>query len=504
MNRDVSPAPIKGSSETPKTVFSSYLGNRALPLIWLSAFVVASIILAFDLSLPLGVAGGVPYVALVLVGAWLAKPQYIFVLAVLGSVLTIFGYFVSPSGGISWVVFTNRTLALFVIWVTAFLLFSRKRFEQALRAAHDDLEMKVQKRTKSLSDEIVQRKKVEGALRDSEEQYRILVETNPHGIQETDTNGNIVFCNQALCQILGYSVDELKEMKASDLVPAEKRDRTIQHIAKLAKELPEPFSYFDMNITKDGRVIDIEVNWNYKRNEAEEVVGFISIITDITEHKLVQKQLVDSEQGKYAALGALDQIPFGIVIVDGDATIKFTNQTAREITDLKDGLLFRKGTIYTGLPKQRIRLLEIIKNTVENAKKNYTLPNEVIALLRPSGAEPLSVMVCSLWNNHLRFGLEKPDEPLAVLFITAPERQLEAPAETLQNLFGLTKAEAILTEKLVAGMTLEEISTDLSITKHTARKHLKSIFDKTGSNRQAQLVKLVMSTPVWITTNRST
>ena len=501
MKGHVSAAPVEGASMTPKAASGPNLSNRTRPFVWLAAFVTAATILAFDLSLPLGVAGGVPYVALVLIGVWLQKPQYIFVLAALGSVLTVYGYFVSPTGGIFWVVLTNRALALFAIWVTAFLLFSRKRFEQALLTAHDKLETKVLGRTKSLRQEIVERKKTESALRSREEQYRILVETNPHGIQEIDTKGNIVFCNHALCQILGYSAEELRGKRVSDLVADEERTRTLENIAKYVREQPDPFSYFSKNITKDGRVIDLEINWNYKRDERGEILGFISIITDITEYKLVKEKLIDSELGKYAALGALNQIPFGIVIVDGDATIKFTNQTAREIADKKDGILFRKDKIYTGWPKQRIRLLEIIKNTVENAKTNYSLPNEVIALLRTSGGEPLSVMVCSLWDNHVRFGLEKSDEPLAVLFITAPERQLEAPAETLQNLFGLTKSEAVLTEKLVAGMTLEEISADQSITKHTARKHLKSVFEKTGSNRQAQLIKLVMSTPVWITTN---
>lgn len=501
MKRGDSSPPLEDSHGVPKATFRPFSGHETQPHIWLVAFVTAAIILAFDLSLPLGVAGGVPYVALVLVGAWFPRLHYIFGLAALGSALTIFGYFVSPSGGIAWVVFTNRALALFAIWVTASLLFSRMRYSQALIMANDQLEMKVLERTKSLRQEIAEREKTEKALRNSEEQYRILVETNPHGIQEIDTKGNIVFCNQALCQILGYTADELKGMNICDLVPEDERDSAIAKLARQAAQLPDPFSYFSKNINKDGRVIDLDVNWNYKRNGQGDVVGFISIITDITEHKLVKAQLVDSELKSIAALGALDQIPFGIVIVDGDATIKFTNQTAREIAEGKDGILFRNNSIFTGRPQQRIRLLEIIKNTVENAKNNYFLPNEVIALQRAFGAEPLSVMVCSLWENPAQFGMKNLDEPLAVLFITAPERQLEAPAETLQNLFGLTKAEAVLTEKLVAGMTLEEISAELSTTKHTARKHLKSVFEKTGSNRQAQLIKLVMSTPVWISKN---
>ena len=85
------------------------------------AIILAALTFTFDLYMPLGVAGGMPYVVLVLLGAWLPKRRYIFILATVGTVLTILGYFLSPAGGISWVVLTNRGLALFAIWITAFL-----------------------------------------------------------------------------------------------------------------------------------------------------------------------------------------------------------------------------------------------------------------------------------------------------------------------------------------------------------------------------------------------
>ncbi len=98
-----------------------------------TAGALALVVLGFDLSLPLGIAGGVPYVALVLLGIWFPRRKDIFILAAVGSALTILGYFLSPAGGIFWVVMTNRGLALFAIWVTAFLIASRKRTGDILR-----------------------------------------------------------------------------------------------------------------------------------------------------------------------------------------------------------------------------------------------------------------------------------------------------------------------------------------------------------------------------------
>lgn len=78
---------------------------------------------AFDLYFPLGVAGGVPYVALVLVGLITKQPRAILVLAVTGTILTAAGYFLSPLGGIFEVVLINRGLALFAIWSVAIVCY---------------------------------------------------------------------------------------------------------------------------------------------------------------------------------------------------------------------------------------------------------------------------------------------------------------------------------------------------------------------------------------------
>lgn len=86
-----------------------------------------------DVSIPLGVAAGIPYVAAVLVALRLRKAQSILFVAAVCTFLTVLGYFLSPPGGIHWMVLANRSVTIFVIWVTAILSFQRKQFEQMLR-----------------------------------------------------------------------------------------------------------------------------------------------------------------------------------------------------------------------------------------------------------------------------------------------------------------------------------------------------------------------------------
>jgi DNA-binding CsgD family transcriptional regulator len=65
--------------------------------------------------------------------------------------------------------------------------------------------------------------------------------------------------------------------------------------------------------------------------------------------------------------------------------------------------------------------------------------------------------------------------------------------ELLRSHFGLTPAEARVALHLVAGETLRSAEVKLSISYETARTHLKNIFNKTGSSRQAELVIVIVT-----------
>jgi DNA-binding CsgD family transcriptional regulator len=70
---------------------------------------------------------------------------------------------------------------------------------------------------------------------------------------------------------------------------------------------------------------------------------------------------------------------------------------------------------------------------------------------------------------------------------------MNEPIELLRRHFGLTPAEARLALHLVAGETLRSAEAKLSITYETALTHLKSIFNKTGTCRQAELVVVIVT-----------
>lgn len=102
---------------------------------------LATVIFVIDAFMPLGVAGGVPYVAVILVALRSSSANLVYGTAVACSLLTLADIAISPGPGNTewWKVIVNRCLALFAIWVTAFLGRQRNIAAENERQHLDDL-----------------------------------------------------------------------------------------------------------------------------------------------------------------------------------------------------------------------------------------------------------------------------------------------------------------------------------------------------------------------------
>ena len=125
--------------------------NKLL-ITYLAGSLLCIAIFIIDLLTELGVAGGVPYIIVVLLGLFSNQKQYFVISGISGVFLTILGYYLSPSGGELWKIILNRAYAIMAIAVTAILCFRENRSKAQLLEANNNLESKVEKRTKELRD----------------------------------------------------------------------------------------------------------------------------------------------------------------------------------------------------------------------------------------------------------------------------------------------------------------------------------------------------------------
>ncbi len=173
------------------------IGGAAQGMPWATPAVVllAMAIFGIDLLLPLGVAGGVPYVAVVLFGWWLKPLGSVIWIAAFCSLLTALGYLFSPEGGVPWVVLLNRALALFAIWVTAVLVDRAKGSETRIRAARDEAEALAASRS--------------AELRASEKRLRDAIEVLPVSFSIYDREDRLILCNEMFRDHVFHHLDSI-------------------------------------------------------------------------------------------------------------------------------------------------------------------------------------------------------------------------------------------------------------------------------------------------------
>ena len=118
-------------------------------------------------------------------------------------------------------------------------------------------------------------------------------------------------------------------------------------------------------------------------------------------------------------------------------------------------------------------------------------------IINNNGNLPLSLLIAPT-------GSLKKEVSHAIIFIAAPEIYKNIPLDRLQDLYGLTLAESRLVKSLVNGKDLKKISHDTGVAISTIRSQLKSIFAKTDTSRQGDLIRLILVSPAIISTNRDT
>ncbi|MHC4075268.1 MAG: PAS domain S-box protein [Planctomycetota bacterium] len=174
-----------------------------------------------------------------------------------------------------------------------------------------------------MSIKIPERIQVEAGPVSGQEWHNVLLETITHGVRVIDTSGVITFANRALHNMYGYSEGQLLGRKAVDLLANGEREKFLDCFKAQSKGQILPIPYESRIVTKDGRTVDVEVSWNYMRNEIGRVEGFISIITDITARKRVEEKLCE-ERNLLRTL--IDSIPDRIYVKDRQCRYLINNK----------------------------------------------------------------------------------------------------------------------------------------------------------------------------------
>jgi DNA-binding CsgD family transcriptional regulator len=203
----------------------------------------------------------------------------------------------------------------------------------------------------------------------------------------------------------------------------------------------------------------------------------------------VHRRMAELELERDAALRALDQLPWGVMLVDEHRNRLRANRHAQEILVAGDGLMARGNTLRAELADETARLDRLLSRALDRSAPQGPNAGGTLSITRPSGAHPLSVVVVPL---HIKIEALGERGPIAAIFVTDPDIPLASNEQHLRELYALTAGEARLASCLLQGKSVDEAAATMGITVNTARAYLKRIYNKTGVRRQPELVRLLL------------
>jgi DNA-binding CsgD family transcriptional regulator len=163
------------------------------------------------------------------------------------------------------------------------------------------------------------------------------------------------------------------------------------------------------------------------------------------------------------------------------------NAAARELVREGDGLIVRNNVLHAAMNAMRKRLPALLQHARGFAGALSGFPTaKSLALQRPSRRRPLQLLASPVSG---------PGTATVLLLATDPEKPIILRDDALQEHYGLTGAEIEIANGLMTGYSLEEIAALRNVKVGTVRDQIKSMLGKTGTFKQLEMVKLLLTLP---------
>ncbi len=176
--------------------------------------------------------------------------------------------------------------------------------------------------------DITKIKKMEIALKKSEEKYRTIIETSNDGVISIDEKGKIVFINESAEKMFGYNNGELVGKPLTLLMPKGYRRKHIEILKKrFGKKAGKLRRIIEVEgLKKNGEIFPVE--FSISSYKIEDSINFIAIARDLTERKKMEKSLKEERAQLLSIFEGIDE---PIYVVDPSTyEILYVNRTMKE------------------------------------------------------------------------------------------------------------------------------------------------------------------------------
>ncbi|WP_407519428.1 helix-turn-helix transcriptional regulator [Methylobacterium oryzisoli] len=202
-------------------------------------------------------------------------------------------------------------------------------------------------------------------------------------------------------------------------------------------------------------------------------------------------QRLAERDGESRGLGAaVDALCAGVILLDGAGRILRTNAAADTI--LREGSVLRR-IASGGLAARDPAAQEGLEAALAACRLGAAPPAPALPFPPNRAASGRGLVGRLVRLRDPGSDVADAPGPVAALFVQDPDQPCAVPGEALVRLYGLTGGELRVLLGLVQDLTLNEIAQAYGIGVATVRTHLARLFDKTGTRRQAELLRVVMA-----------
>ncbi len=179
-------------------------------------------------------------------------------------------------------------------------------------------------------EKITDRKRTEEALRKSEEKHRQLIDIMNEGFAILNREGIITYANKKLCEMMGYPCSELIGHPTSDFLDKTDLENMQKHMASRTEGRNLPYEV--VWVKKDGSMLPTIVSPMPLFNDAGEFSGNVAVLTDISDLKRIEKELIDKNEELEKTLNTLRELQTHLVLSEKMASLgQITAGVAHEI-----------------------------------------------------------------------------------------------------------------------------------------------------------------------------
>ncbi|MBN2026893.1 MAG: PAS domain S-box protein [Actinobacteria bacterium] len=180
------------------------------------------------------------------------------------------------------------------------------------------------------SRDITERKRMEEQLRESEEKYRLIVDSAHEGIWAVDRYAVTTFVNSRMAEMLGYEEEEMLGRILFDFMDEKGKELAETNLERREAGISEQHDF--EFIKKDGRRIYSRLETSPLYDAEGEYMGALAMVADITERRRMEEELRESEE-KFRSI--VEQSSDGITLVDQGGVIMEWNSAQEDVTGLR-------------------------------------------------------------------------------------------------------------------------------------------------------------------------